>query len=291
MTVTTPVAHPARPLDDRRGGDRTLALLLAALSAAIATNSLLGPLLADAIDYRLSVTMRNQLIGLDAVSLALVVPLCLVAAVLVWRGRASGTVLAVGPATYAAYMFVQYVVGPSYLTYPRALPLHLGIFVLSGITAARAVASVRAEDLPALSSGQRSTRMWVMFALSAFVVSRYLPALVGSATGAALTAELAADPAFFWVILLMDLGVVVPVTVATGLALRRGAPRAALMHYAVVGWFALVPPSVAAMAAAMLLNDDPYASAANTAMFTVTAVACAVLAVRTYLPVLRQDGA
>jgi hypothetical protein len=45
------------------------------------------------------------------------------------------------------------------------------------------------------------------------------------------------------------------------------------------------------MAAAMLLNDDPYASAANTAMFTVAAVACAGLAVRTYLPVIRREGA
>jgi hypothetical protein len=40
---------------------------------------------------------------------------------------------------------------------------------------------------------------------------------------------------------------VVPCTIATALALRRGTPVATKAMYGVVGWFALVPPSVAVM--------------------------------------------
>ncbi|ADB63085.1 hypothetical protein Htur_4266 (plasmid) [Haloterrigena turkmenica DSM 5511] len=74
----------------------------------------------------------NQTIGLEAVSLLIVAPWSAAAAVLVIRGDRAGSVLAVPPAAYAAYMFPQYVVGPQYLEYSPVIALHLSIFVLSG---------------------------------------------------------------------------------------------------------------------------------------------------------------
>ena len=38
--------------------------------------------------------------------------------------------------------------------------------------------------------------------------------------------------------------------------------------YGVVGWFALVPPSVTAMAAVMLVRDDPHASVPTLLLLT-----------------------
>ena len=49
-------------------------------------------------------------------------------------------------------------------------------------------------------------------------------------------------------------------TVAAAVALLRGTPAGHRALYGVVGWFALVPPSVTAMAAVMLVRDDPHAS-------------------------------
>ena len=109
---------------------------------------------------------------------------------------------------------------------------------------------------------------------------RYLPLFVGSVTGAAIPREFATAPAFFWSIVLLDtLGVVVPATVAAAMADLRGSPLAVPATHAVVGWFALVPPSVAAMAV-MVVRDDPYASVPTLVLLAVTSIITTAVAVR-----------
>ncbi len=51
---------------------------------------------------------------------------------------------------------------------------------------------------------------------------------------------------------LLDLGQMVPAATAAGVAVLRGSWRTVPAAHAVVGWFALVPPSGAAMALVML---------------------------------------
>lgn len=268
---------------------RGIAPLLFALGGALALNSVLGPLLTDTIDYSLSESLRNQLIGLDAVSLILVAPLCLLAGVLAWRGRAAGAALALGPATYTSYMFVQYVVGPNHQHYPAVLLFHLGLFILGGVVAVSAWSSLRPDHLPPMTDRTRRVRAGVLLGLAAFVVMRYLPAITGSVSEEQLTEEFRAEPAFFWTIFLMDLGIVVPSAIAAAMALRRGAAFASKAMFAVVGWFALVPPSVAAMGITMVANDDPYASTPATAIFIVAAVVFAGFAVRVFWPLLAEE--
>ncbi|RQG94749.1 hypothetical protein EA472_22205 [Natrarchaeobius oligotrophus] len=94
----------------------------------------------------------NQTLGLEAVSLLVVSPLSVLAAVLVLRGNQTGPIAAIPPAAYAAYMFVQYIIGPQYVEYPRVIPFHLAMFVLSGILLVYSWNLVRAEDLPTVSS-------------------------------------------------------------------------------------------------------------------------------------------
>ena len=135
-----------------------------------------------------------------------------------------------------------------------------------------------------MSERGRRAWSWVLIGIAAFVFSRYLPALAGSADGVALTKEFRAEPAFFWTIFVMDVGVVVPSAIAAALALRRAAPVGVKATYAIVGWFALVPPSVAAMAITMLVNDDPNGSAAAAVLFAAVAAVCTALAVWVYRP-------
>lgn len=283
------VVHRPVPVLPRRRPDRVLAGCLGLLGLGLAANAVAGPLVADAVDYGLTESLHNQAIGLEAFSLAVVAPMCLVAAVLVHRTKPAGAVLALAPALYAAYMLVQYVVGPGYERYPPVLLFHLGLFVLSGLVATRAWASIEIGNLPPASARLRRRRSTVVLGLAGFVVLRYLPALVGSLGREPLTGEFAEEPGFFWSILLMDLGIVVPVAVATAVGLWRGVPHAAKALYGLVGWFALVPPSVAAMSVAMVLNDDPNASSASVALFAAAAAAFGAYAVGLYRPLL--DGA
>jgi hypothetical protein len=121
--------------------------------------------------------------------------------------------------------------------------------------------------------------------LGAFIVSRYLPALFAGRDDP-LPAEFRADVSMYWSIFLLDLGVVVPATIAAALALIRGTDWGRKALYVVFGWFALVPPSVAAMAIVMVAKDDPNASAGQAIVLTVVALLFAALAVRLYRPMV-----
>ena len=87
--------------------------------------------------------------------------------------------------------------------------------------------------------------------------------------------------------MLLDLGVVVPATLVAAFAVGRGLAFGQRAVYAVLGWFALVPASVAAMAAVMLARDDPNASSANVVGLSVAATVATLLAVRLFVPLLR----
>lgn len=113
------VGLPRRaPHTSLASGEQSLAVALLALAAGLAVVALLGPLLFGVIDYRVSETLRNQTIGLDAVPLFLVVPVSIAVALLALRKQPAAPALALGPAAYSAYMSVQYVLGPEYLRLP-----------------------------------------------------------------------------------------------------------------------------------------------------------------------------
>lgn len=89
------------------------------------------------VDYHVTETLRNQLTGLDAVSVLVVAPLAIVTALLVWRDHVAGPPLALGIGAYASYMFVQYILGPEYERLPGdnelLFPLYLFLFALGWI--------------------------------------------------------------------------------------------------------------------------------------------------------------
>ena len=113
------------------------------------------------------------------------------------------------------------------------------------------------------------------------IVSRYLPALFAGLEGNPLLPSSAKTSACIgrsccWI---WNRG---PGTVAAAVALIRGTGWGSKALYAVLGWFALVPPSVAAMAVVMVVKDDPNASIGQTIVLTCVAAVFAALAVRPY---------
>ena len=281
-TPSTPTAPCA--------SNRAFAGTLFALAAALIANTVLGPLVTGVIEYPISGSLLNQVIGLEVVSVGLVVPITVIAGALALHGHRAAALLGFGPAAYTGYMFLQYVVGPEYSTYTVVAFFHMAIFTLSCAIAVWAWSLGSRQPLPQLTVRRRRLYGAILLLLAAFILTRYLGAVAGSVAGGPLPVEFAAARTFYWSIFLLDLGVVVPATVAAGIGLFRDARAAHTALYAVMIWYALVPPSVAAMSATMVINGDPYAAPSQTLLLVLVSVVFAVLAAWVYSPLLRTPS-
>ncbi len=273
---------------------KPLIAALIVLAAGLAVNSLLGPLALDVIRYRWSETIDNQGIGLDAVALIIVVPLCLVSAVLVRQRRPAGYALALGPASFALYMLPQYVIGPEYLAMPgnneRFFALHYGLFIVAGAAFLLTWNGLRASDLPELTVAQRRGAATFLLAFPFFLVfAMYLKSFSDALSAHPSGKEYVDNPTPFWVISFLDLAVAAPAAAVSGWALLHGLPWAKKGLYALVGWFALVPPSVAAMGVVMVAKDDPAGSIGKSLAFVAFAVMFAAFALWLYRPLFHAS--
>lgn len=270
-----------------------LALGLAAIGVGLAAVALLGPLLSEVIDYRVSETLRNQTIGLDAVSLFIVTPLALIAAALVLRRHIAGAALALGIGAYTSYMFVQYILGPDYASRDGnnelLFPLAVFLFALGWGVALAAWNAIDATRLPRSRRRERRIGRFILPVLALAAFGRYLPSLIDWMSSSPEDKNYLAGPSFSWAIAMLDLGVFLPATIAACVGLVRGTEWAPKALYTVVGWFGLVGPAVAAMAITMYVNDDPIASGGNTVFMSVLGGAFLLLALFLYQPLLRSS--
>lgn len=290
MTSTHVPTRRAVPRRARADLPRAYASVLLGLAAALLLNSILGPLALGVVSYPITETVENQLIGLELVTVFLVVPWALVAAVATLKGHPAAPLLGFAPSAYAAYMFVQYVLGPQYSHYSITVLAQLGIFVLAGGAMLWSWSLARTVPLPPMRAGRAARNGVLLLALAAFVLLRYVGAFTGAFRGSELESELVEERTFFWSIFLLDLGVVVPCTVVAGWSLMRGSAAGQRALYAVVGWFALVPPSVAAMAAVMWARNDPSASVPTLVLLSAASLAFGVVAWRTFTPLVSGPG-
>lgn len=91
----------------------------------------------------------------------------------------------------------------------------------------------------------------------------------------------------FWSILVLEVGIVVPAVIGVASSLRQRKPTGVKGMYAVLSWFALVPPSVATMALTMLLRNDPHKSIPGAVVLVTAAVAFSSYSIAVFLPVVR----
>ncbi len=295
VVVQPPTARHFEVSGLRLGARRCLALGLFAIGLGLASVALLGPLASGVIDYRVTETLRNQVIGLDAVSLFVVVPLSLAAGVLVVRGHLLGFALALGIGAYTSYMVAQYVLGPDYTGLPgnneRLFPLFLLLFASGWIVALGSWSAIEVERIPRSRRRDRRVGLIVLPALAFLAFFRYLPALVDAMSATPKDEGYLAGPSFFWTIALLDLGVFLPLTVAACVGLVRETAWAQKAAYTVAGWFGLVGPAVAAMAVAMYVDDDPNASGGDAVFMIALGLAFALLALILYWPLVRRGTA
>ncbi len=275
-----------------RNRDRSLLVGLLLLAVGLASNAILGPLFLGVIDYHYGESMTNQGIGLDAVALFVVAPAALMAAWLVRREHLAGPPVAFLPAAFAAYMAPQYVVGPDYTGLPgnneQFFLLHLALLLVGIAVLLLAWQAVdRIHLLPDTRESDRR-RSWVLFGAAGFILLRWLPFLPELVQGSATSQEYLDNPTAFLLIALLDLALVVPAAVTAAFGLRVGALWARSAAYAVIGFFAVVPLSVAAMSVAMVLRGDPNGSVGGAIGFTGAAIVFGLMALLLYKPLGEQ---
>ena len=98
-------------------------------------------------------------------------------------------------------------------------------------------------------------------------------------------------PEMFWVLALLDLGVVTPALLAAATGIRRRRTWARDLFPILALWFALVGVSVLAMAATMLARGDRGSSAGGVMVLALAAGAFVALAWWAARPLLVPDAA
>jgi hypothetical protein len=230
----------------------------------------------------------NQILGVEAVSLLIVAPLSALAAILVLRGNPNGPFVAIPSAAYTAYMFVQYIIGPQYVDYSPAILLHLALFILGGILLVQSWGHVRVKDLPTVSPRRKRIYSVVLVLLALFASFSYLLAVPRILAGGTIPAEYTGDPSVYWTIFLMDLGIVVPISVAVSVNLLRGRVWARKAIYGFVAWFALVSIAILAMFVSMLVHNDPNITVGTVVVLVIATLLITAFAVWVYRPFFRQ---
>lgn len=272
----------------QRTMERALALVLVALGTGMAAASLMGPLAFGFMEYRTSETTVNQLVGSDAAALFIVFPATILAALLVFRGQPAGPLLGSGIGVYAIYTYAQVIIGQEYLRLPGNVeywfPLLLAVFILAEAGVVLSLAAIP-MDLPVPSPSVRKTAGISLLAVAVFlVVGQHLRSLLAAWTDPAALIEYSSSPTPFWMVKLMDLGIIVPAAIASGVGLLLGARWALKIMYPLLTGYAFLAASVASMAVVMYVKGDPDASLALMAAFLAFALLFAGLALMIYRP-------
>src|SRR4051794_29227325 len=155
VDLGTTVSETAEPRVGGTGQLRGLAVGLLGLAAVLVANTALGPLGSGIVEYPFTETMLNQTIGLEVVTVCLVVPLTVLAGVLALREHRAAPFLGLGPAAYSAYMFTQSFAGPESGRYPTQFLSHAVFFPLSVGFTGWAWPLASGEPLPPLTRLRR----------------------------------------------------------------------------------------------------------------------------------------
>ena len=254
---------------------------LLALGLGVATNAILGPLVLGVIEFRVSDNAEGQLVGGELISLLLAAPVAVAAGVLWLRGHRLAPPLALGPALYAVYTYVQLIVGPEYERYDGnneyAFPLYLALIILSWAIAVQAWTALGAAPLPPPPAGLRRALAGLLVVPSLIFALAWAAGVVDVLDGGAVGQAYREDTTLFWLVKLMDLAFVIPAALTAGVGLLRRAPWATRLGYACAGFLTLEVGAVAGMAAVMALRDDPSASAVLLAVSVAIALSLATV--------------
>ena len=259
------------------------AALSLVLSILLVTATVIGPLVTDRIRFHMSSDALVQYVGGEVVT-ALVAIVLLASVPAWWMGQQWPPVVATGAAAYIAYTIATVVAGQEYDRYlgnfEKAFLLYAAITAAS---VALLVVSFRAVVATGNLNGPREMSGWVLIVIGAIVALLWLGQLAGFyRTGP--TPEYETATSRFWLIKYLDLAVVIPLAVMTGLLQRT--PTAATDAAAVLmlGFLTLLLAALVFMALEMLRRQTPGASGALAVATVVLLAPTAFVYARWLLP-------
>ncbi len=242
---------------------RVAALLSLLLAIGITLAAILGPLITDTIRFHLPDSLVVQYEGGEVVTLVVVVPLLLLAAVRWLRQDPLAAPLAFGPAAYAVYTFVTAIVGQEYGRYPgnaeRAFFLYAALIALGAAVAIIALAELLRYEAPEPPAGLRRATAGVFLLVAAFFALSWTAQAVQIYRGEMIE-EYELGPTLFWLVKMLDLGFLVPAMLTIGVGLLRRSALAIRMAYGMVPYAVCMAGAILGMSVAMWLEDDPSAS-------------------------------
>jgi hypothetical protein len=269
---------------------RWLAPATAALGCAVALVGMLGPLGIRVIDYRVAPLLRDQLVGSDAVSLTVLVPLTLAAAFLLRRRSPAGPLLALPVALAHWYLVAELVLVPERTGRPgndeAFLPLFIGVLLLATAVAAGAWSAAPTWTARLDRPTGALVGVGLLLVTALVVFGRYLPAWLDSVRGAPST-EYLAGPGAWWAVAFQDLALLLPASAAAGIALLRRLPWAGRAAFAATGWLALVSAAVVGMAWSTTVLGDAGSTVAGAATMSAIGSVSAAPAAFCWVAVLR----
>ena len=238
-------------VDPRRR--RKTAAMAAFPLAALVTVASLGGILTPSLYVRESANWTAQAIGQDWMDLLLAVPWLVVTGVFALRGSRRGFLLLAGGLLYTVYTFVIYALGmhfnAMFLVYCAALGG--SIFALTGM-----VRSLLGGESTTPSATTISTRTAGYFLVAIGVLfgiawlGEIVPAVFWNTVPDSIAeAEIPTNPVY-----VIDLSVILPLHVATGISLLRGRPFGSLLAPVVLAFGVLMALSIGGMMFVMRLR-------------------------------------
>ncbi|HCG30734.1 MAG TPA: hypothetical protein DEU95_13720, partial [Chloroflexi bacterium] len=147
---------------------------------------------------------------------------------------------------YAAYIYVQYIAGSEFERYPgnseQWFPLFYAILLLGIVVAVASWSQLEVAALP--SRRVVVAAAVVMIGVGSLLGLAWVKA-IADVIGGTKTAEYLDAPGLFWLVKTMDLALVIPAAIATGVGLLRGSRAASRAASGVTSWLALMMASVA----------------------------------------------
>ncbi len=243
-----------------RSTEVTGGVLSSILGVLLLVAGLLGPLVTGRIRFHMSDDALVQYVGGELVTVLLAVVL-LASAPFWFSGCPWAPALTSGASAYVIYTFVTVVVGQEYGSYRGNAEVAFLLYsavtacaVLLLLTSARVLVALDpVPDLPHRAARALLVGAGVLFALT------WLAQLAGYYRSGP-TEEYLAATALFWVIKYLDLGIVIPLLIVTGVA--QGHPTRATDAAALtaLGFMTWLLAAIALMAAAMIREDAAGAS-------------------------------
>lgn len=193
-----------------------------------------------------------------------------VAAGMVWlRESHLAPAIAMAPALYAAYTYTTVVLGQEYArcdgNVERFFPLYAGL-VAGGLAVGSFAWSRLGEVwLPTTPDRLRRAIAGVFLGTGVLFALAWSQQIRSVVTGHT-PADYREGPTLFLVIKLLDLGLVIPLAIVTGGGLLRNHPAALEAASGLIGFLPCLIGSVAGMAVAMDVKDDPSSQPAMLAI-------------------------